>query len=771
MPDNASTTLAPQEEAQYRAWMSKIGHTAEAGYNVSSDFSGTDYDYRGFFKKNGPVDVSAGAHLTDEFKLPNHPTFSVESRYAVGVARAKAGSWDGEKYVPAKDRITFDDAFAESQTPKERITFDDAISARESQITPAGQYFGQAPGMGEQFVTRGDKNYIAPEPKAAEHINFGASLKQNLVDDPETRRRLIAESLFPNDPKGIERVGFADGVAVYVDDTGALRRVSPKTASAGAIVTANLPEAVGAAIGAASGMPVLGAALGGAGGKAYKKIVSNLVFDEPQTAGGNAADLAIEGGLNVVGGLVGKGAAKFSDRGRMIDFTPANRQAAEKVVTDVKNKFGIDLDLAQASGDRKLIALRNYAARYPGKSAELIQAVDEAAQGQFEGATKRVLDLVAKAEPSEVAGARGVNAAKLTIDTAKQKVYKDVEPLYEAAYAAVPEITDQKIIGMLELPYFDAAFTSGQKIAKLEGNELAKGAKPDLRSMDYTKRALDDRIETLKEAGKKQEARALKIRRDEFVQSIDALPNQQWQLARKRYGELINAEVKPLEDGAVGVLANIGDAKLATAAAKILSDPNVTAQQIRSTRSAISVQDPDAFNGLVRQWLGQKFDKAMRETQTGDVVNPAGKFRQAVYGSPGDREKAEAMLPGNAAKIFDELMGAAEKLASTPIRGSDTEPNRMITEQLKGKALAVISWFISPRQAARNAAEQNAIQNGVDSLTEALLNPQKRNQLRQIARMAPSTRQAIMLSTVLGGQTLERTLSEPDDFAPEKAIQ
>jgi hypothetical protein len=666
------------------------------------------------------------------------------------------------------DRITFDDAFAETQAPKERITFDDAMSARESQITPAGQYFGQAPGMGEQFVARGDKNYIAPEPKPAEDINFGASLKQNLVDDPETKRRLIAETLFPSDPKGIERVGFADGVAVYVDDTGALRRVSPKAASAGAIVTANLPEAVGATIGAASGMPVLGAALGGAAGKAYKKIVGNLVFDEPQTAGGNAADIAIEGGLNATGGLVGKAVTKVSDRGRVIDFTPADRQAADKVVTDVKNKFGIDLDLAQASGDRKLIALRNYAARYPGKSAELIQAVDDAAQGQFEGATKRVLDLVAKAEPSEVAGARGVNAAKLTIDTAKQKVYKDVEPLYEAAYAAVPEITDTKIIEMLQLPYFDAAFTSGQKIAKLEGNAIAKGAKPDLRSMDYTKRALDDRIDVLKAAGRKQEARALKLRRDEFVQSIDDLPNQQWQLARKRYGELINAEVKPLEDGAVGVLASIQDAKLATASAEILSDPNITAQQIRSTRAALATSDPDAFNGLVRQWLGQKLDRALKETQTGDVVNPAGKFRQAVYGSPSDREKAEAMLPGNAAKVFDELMDAAEKLASTPIRGSDTAYNQILTEQLKGKALAAISWIISPRQAARNAAEQKALQNGVDSLTEALLNPQKRSQLRQIARMAPSTQQAIMLGSVLSGQAIERSLSSPDDVTAKQ---
>jgi hypothetical protein len=39
----------------------------------------------------------------------------------------------------------------------------------------------------------------------------------------------------------------------------------------------------------------------------------------------------------------------------------------------------------------------------------------------------------------------------------------------------------------------------------------------DLRSLADTKRALDDRIETLTESGKRQEARALKLKGDEFV--------------------------------------------------------------------------------------------------------------------------------------------------------------------------------------------------------------------------------------------------------------
>lgn len=721
------------------------------------------------------------------------------------------------------------------KTEATAITFDDAMSARESQIVGTGGNPSPSLGLDEQFESRPDaggklRTVIAPAPKSAENINFGASLKQNIVADEETKRREIAKSLFPDDPKGIERVGFVDGVASYVDDEGQLRRVSPKLASGTAIAIASFPEAIGSAIGSlATGNPISGAAIGGMGGAALKRGLSGLMFDEPVTAGGVATEMAAEGALNIVTGVAGKGVVKFSDRGRIVDFTPKDIQATERVISDVKTKFGIDLDLAQASGDRKLIALRNYVARYPGKSAQLIQALDEANNDNFEVAANKILDLIARAEPSEISGASAVNAAQIVLRASRESVYNDVDPLYRAAYNSVPHVTDERVLNFLQLPRFQKAFKAGQELYAIEQGarvtpkrsnteiltqrnengsfvrntnrtestltdaekvtrDITEGARedlgggltrvtrvnqrtstitnPSLRELEYTKRALDREIEGLAESGSRHKARALRQQRDQFVVAMDAIPDSRWRLARQRYGELINERVTPLERSPVGVLAGIDDAKLATAAAKIFSDPNTSAQQIRNTRSALSIQDPDAWNGIVRQWLGGKLNVALKETQTGSVVNPAGKFRQAVYGTPTDRAKAEAMLPANAAKVFDEFMGAIEKLSSTPIRGSDTASNQLITEQLKGKALAAISWIISPRQAARSAAEDRALESGVESLTNALLNPQKRNQLRQVARMAPSTRQAILLSSILSGQAVQAAVAAPDDSMP-----
>jgi len=58
--------------------------------------SGQDYDLRGAWEAGlipGP-----DQHFPDTFKKPNHPTFSIESKYwKPGMA---AGRWEGEQYIP-----------------------------------------------------------------------------------------------------------------------------------------------------------------------------------------------------------------------------------------------------------------------------------------------------------------------------------------------------------------------------------------------------------------------------------------------------------------------------------------------------------------------------------------------------------------------------------------------------------------------------------------------------------------------------------------------
>jgi hypothetical protein len=97
------TKLNPLEEMIYRQWMQQIGHTRDKGFAVDDNFTGENYDYRGYFRKYGPVKLGEQDHLTDEYKHPSHPSFSNESIYGQpGTPGAPyAGSWQGETYTPS----------------------------------------------------------------------------------------------------------------------------------------------------------------------------------------------------------------------------------------------------------------------------------------------------------------------------------------------------------------------------------------------------------------------------------------------------------------------------------------------------------------------------------------------------------------------------------------------------------------------------------------------------------------------------------------------
>jgi len=87
--------LGPNTENMYKSW------ALENRVPQSND-----YDMRGYFYGNtmgtvekpelNPADMQP--HFVDTYKLPNHPTFSNESKYyRQGM---KAGRWEGDNFVP-----------------------------------------------------------------------------------------------------------------------------------------------------------------------------------------------------------------------------------------------------------------------------------------------------------------------------------------------------------------------------------------------------------------------------------------------------------------------------------------------------------------------------------------------------------------------------------------------------------------------------------------------------------------------------------------------
>ncbi len=88
--DKYNTKLTDDQEKQFQDWATTNNRTKDT----------YDYDLRGWWKANQGADASKGSgHLTDEYKKPNHPTFSDQSKYH-GKDGFKGGSWGGTDEAP-----------------------------------------------------------------------------------------------------------------------------------------------------------------------------------------------------------------------------------------------------------------------------------------------------------------------------------------------------------------------------------------------------------------------------------------------------------------------------------------------------------------------------------------------------------------------------------------------------------------------------------------------------------------------------------------------
>lgn len=103
-----NTPLTPEQEAQYQAW--GVAQGVRNGRNPANDTY--DYDMRGFWANKGKL--AANGHAGDQFKKPNHPTFSDQSQYH-GVDGHEGGAWGGGQngqpwtFTPGKTNLQFQD--------------------------------------------------------------------------------------------------------------------------------------------------------------------------------------------------------------------------------------------------------------------------------------------------------------------------------------------------------------------------------------------------------------------------------------------------------------------------------------------------------------------------------------------------------------------------------------------------------------------------------------------------------------------------------------
>lgn len=154
------TKLDPQQEAAFQIWKSQY----------APQDSGEDYDLRGAFLKGYTPSPDTG-HFPDEFKKPNHPTFSNESKFAQLYPRL-AGSWGGpdrDQYIPPA-----------KQAPELHGVTD----FPEIALFQLGQV---ARGIGRQFSDDAGADLTAFQKKQSEAI----AANQPMIDQGSTFKKVV----------------------------------------------------------------------------------------------------------------------------------------------------------------------------------------------------------------------------------------------------------------------------------------------------------------------------------------------------------------------------------------------------------------------------------------------------------------------------------------------------------------------------------------------------------------------------------------------------
>lgn len=105
-----NTPLSPTDEAAFQAWGAQQA-AQSGGRNPAADTY--DYDMRGFWKSG--QSFADNGHAGDEFKKPNHPTFSNQSKYHGqngNVGGVWGGGQDGQPwtFTPSATNLKMHDA-------------------------------------------------------------------------------------------------------------------------------------------------------------------------------------------------------------------------------------------------------------------------------------------------------------------------------------------------------------------------------------------------------------------------------------------------------------------------------------------------------------------------------------------------------------------------------------------------------------------------------------------------------------------------------------
>lgn len=516
-------------------------------------------------------------------------------------------------------------------------------------------------------------------------------------------------------------------------------------------------------------------------GKYAEDFVGNVVAPAvlSEGAGQMAEDTALEGPARVAGAVLGNtgtaAARAYSAPESIVrratgEMTDADWQ---KAIALQNNPTGVRL-----TGPEAIAQAKNGATALPSVQRYVEGSVDGRARmapfiaarpGQVDTAVGGMLDAVGpQAADPFVLGPRAAAAGDSVVDGVRKDINAQTRPLYQAAEPQI--IPDAEFAPIAADPRFQAA------VKRLRDNpELA----PEYANLpDNSVGVVDAVTKDMFARGEAMGNKANPLYGPELgarntgsaadARNVASRTSPEYGQALAEQDMLRETILGPIEQGPVGKVAAAQDT--AGAGNALLPQNPMTGAgpaTADATRRLVA-EDPDTIQSLVRQNLGDRYQKAATETQNIGTDFAGAKFHKDVAGNAARQETLGAVLgelPNDPRAVADQILEILQATGRRMPQNSATSFNDSIAGDISAMngrgqiASALTSGGLSIPVRVNDWAQRTGHRNSVGALADMFIDPNSVEQIRNAANRAPQ---------INAGEAMIRTLLQSGVIQDER---
>lgn len=447
---------------------------------------------------------------------------------------------------------------------------------------------------------------------------------------------------------------------------------------------------------------------------------------------------AVAGGVGTAVAQMRRGAQPLVSEA-LQGFTPQEIAAAERLIADAGARnvaLTFDEALNQVTNGRatRLSQLNRVATNSGGEGGETMGRFYAERPGQVEAAGRQSVDSLApNPYPADQAAAQGQRAAQGALGDVRAQRSAQTRPHYQAAASdVVPEGNMRRVLAeldniiaqdatggelsaaarelrarLIETPAQPATPATRTPVLGPNGQVVRYQTTPGRPAAPETPRTRVGDLDPIYGAardefggpaplgasgtqarGQQMTARALDSLDTELQAASPALRQ-----GRQTHAQLSETLVNPAENGPLGKIAATdpgaqGATQSMGRALAGVGEGDRYAATVAQNAQRLVRRDPRAAETLVRDYVGDVFNRAIGDLKSGpDQYGGAG-FRAALVGDPASARNLEAVvsaLPNGAQRWqgFQRFLDVMEATGYKPVKGSDTAFNQAIQKELQ----------------------------------------------------------------------------------------